>query len=458
MRNNVILKFLNKLFLMLFYRNDMQLLTSPGKKDRDFFIMQAVFGTMTISLFLGVFLTGLYIYMGASDSIMGYIPIMPSIAGILLIFMGSLTERVKNIKRLVIILNLVSKTLIFGAVLVPLMVSRELAPFIMLPFTFMGLMFNSIMSILINSWFVDTIDASIRGKYMGVRAVFSLVVSAILPVISGKFLDSSPDRYVAFCVIYSVAWIFSLFESFSLFKVSNPPPHAIDRKKIKFTELFTIPLKNKKFREFLTLQSVFHIFWFLSMTFASVYEIRYMEMSYTYLTIMGSIGAIIQMLLYPLWGKVMDKYGSNLVMRIAILFFMLHAGLYFFMIKSNAHVLILLLNINGAILSPAWGLSTFSERFAHVPREGRTVYDGFFTSVLAVIILAAPTLANLIRGIILKNNVSFMPFIEFKALFFLTFISLLVMNIVLLLKSKKSTGLEKEKEMLKNIKYRFSRK
>ena len=51
-----------------------------------------------------------------------------------------------------------------------------------------------------------------------------------------------------------------------------------------------------------------------------------------------------------------------------------------------------------------------------------------------------------------------MPYIEFKALFFLTFISLLVMNIVLMLKSKKNTGLEKEKEMLKNIKYRFSRK
>ncbi|MBN2557507.1 MAG: MFS transporter [Clostridia bacterium] len=458
MRKSKLKTALYKTFILLFYRNDMQLLTFPGKKDRDFFILQSVFGTMTISLFLGVFLTGLYIYMGASDTIMAYIPILPNLAGIFLVFMGSLTERVKNVRRLVIILNFIGKTFIFAAVWVPLIVSREIAPFVMLPFTFFGLTVNAVMSILINSWFVDTIDSSIRGRYMGVRSVFSLVVSAILPVISGNFLDSSVDKYLAFCIIYSAAWIFSLFESYAFYKITNPPAHEGTRRKIKFGELFSIPMKNKKFRGFLIIQVVFHMFWFLSMTFAAVYEIKYMEISYTYLTVMGSMSAVIQMLLYPLWGKFMDKYGSNLVMRLAMVFFMIHAALYLIMFRTNAHLLIFFLNINGAILNPAWGLSTFNERFSHVPREGRTIYDGFFTTTIAILVLIAPTIANLIRGSVLENGISFIPYMEFKILFFLTFISLMGLNITLLLKSKKETGLEKEKELFANIRKRTGRR
>lgn len=451
-------KTLHNLFILIFYRNDTQLLAYPGKKDRDMFIWQAVFGTMAMSLFSGVFLTGLYIYMGASDTILAYIPIMPSLAGIFLIFMGSLTEKVKNTKRTIIILNTIAKTLLFGAVWIPLLVSREIAPFIMLPFTFVGFTLNSVMSVLVNSWFVDTVDEKIRGRYMGVRQIFALVVSATLPVISGGFLDSSPDRYMAFCVIYSAALVFSILESFSFSKITQPQDSDEKTKKIKISDMFFLPLRNKKFRNFILLQVVFHTFWYLSMTVAQVYEIRYMEISYTYLTAMGAMGAIIQMFLYPLWGRVMDKYGSKIVMRIAMMFYTVHALLYVFMIKGNAHFLFFLLSINSAILGPAWVLSTFNERFSVIPKERRRLYDGFFTTVMAIVILVAPTIGNIVRELILKSSMDFLTHIEFKALFFITFISLLIMNMVLLLFSKKNTGLEKEKELTEGIKGVFSKK
>lgn len=458
MKGNSILKFINKIILIFFYRNDMQLLTMPGKRDRDFFIMQAVFGTIVVSLFMGVFLSGLYIYMGAPDSIMGYIPIIPNIAAIFLIFTASLTERVKNVKRLVIVLNFISKTLLFSAVWIPLFVTWGKAIYIMLPLTFLGFTANAIMGILVNSWFIDTIDISIRGRYMGARSVFSLVVSATLPVIAGKFLDGFMDRYFAFCIIYSVAWLFSMLESFSFYKITSPPAHEHKRNRVKFRQLISIPLANKPFMKFMLIQIFFHLIWFVSMTFAQVYEIRYMKISYTYLTLMGSIGAVVQMLLYPVWGKIIDKYGTNLIMRIALVLYMVHAGIYFFMIKGNAPIFILILNLNGAILSPAWALSTFNERFSTIPKEGRTIYDSFFATVLGLTIFIAPVLGNLLRELILKTDISFLPFPEFKLLFVLTFTLLLALNVTLLFKSKKETKFQAEKEMLKNIKYRFSRK
>lgn len=460
MKNNKVIQFLNKVFLLFFYRNDMQLLTAPGKKDRDYFILQSVFGTMVISLFLGVFLTGLYIEMGAPDSVVGYLPILGSIAGIFLVFTGSLTERVKKVKRTVIILNFVGKTLLLSAVFVPLVVSREAAPYIMLPLTFLGLTVNAIMSVIINSWFIDTIDISIRGRYMGARAVFSLLVSATLPVIAGNFLDGFYDRYTAFLIIYLAAWSFSLLESISMGKITEPVPHEGKNKKIKFSELFSVPLKNKEFMKFCAIQMFFHLSWFISMTFASLYEIKYMQLSYSTLTIMGSLSAVIQMFLYPVWGKVIDRHGSAIVMRIAILLYMLHVGIYFFMVKGNAPYLLFLLNINGAILSPAWGLSTFNERFSRIPKEGRTAYDSFFTTLLAIVILLAPTLGNLLRNAIIDSGTKFWVFPEFKLVFILSFVLLLMLNIYLFIQSKKTNNLEAERIFIRAMreKMRFGPK
>ena len=460
MKNNKVIQFFNKGFLLFFYRNDMQLLTAPGKKDRDFFILQAVFGTMVISLFLGVFLTGLYIEMGAPDAVVGYLPILGSIAGIFLVFTGSLTERVKKVKRTVIFLNFISKTLLLSAVFIPLIVQKEIAPYIMLPLTFFGLAVNAIMSVILNSWFIDTIDISLRGRYMGARSVFSLLVSATLPVLAGNFLDGFYDRYLAFCIIYIAAWSFSLLESFSLSRITEPVPHASKDKKIKFKELFSTPVKNREFMKFLAVQAIFHLAWFMSMTFASLYEIKYMQISYAYLTLMGSVSAVIQMFLYPIWGKVIDKHGSAIVMRVAMILFMVHAGIYFFMVKGNAPYLLLLLNINGAILSPAWGLSTFNERFSRIPKEGRTAYDSFFTTVLAVVILLAPTLGNLLRNAIINGGVKFWVFPEFKLVFILSFVLLLALNSYLLIQSKKRNNLESEKIFIEAIraKMRFRKK
>jgi MFS family permease len=292
---------------------------------------------------------------------------------------------------------------------------------------------------------------------MGARSVFSLLVSATLPVLAGNFLDGFYDRYLAFCIIYVVAWSFSLLESLSMGKITEPIPHEGKDKKIKFTELFSTPIKNKKFMKFLGIQMFFHLAWFMSMTFASLYEIKYMQVSYSTLTIMGSIGAVIQMFLYPIWGKVIDKHGSAIVMRIAMLLFMVHAGIYIFMVKANAPYLLLLLNINGSILSPAWGLSTFNERFSTIPKEGRTAYDSFFTTMLAIVILLAPTLGNLLRNAIIDSKIQFWVFPEFKLVFILSFALLMILNVALLIQSKKKNNLEAEKIFIGAVRLKLRR-
>lgn len=445
---------IKKLYILVFYRNDTQLLTYPGKKDRDYFILQAVLGTIVVNLLFTVFLTGIFIYFDTPDSIMGYVPILPNIAGIFLIFTGIITEKIRNIKRVVIVLNFISKTFIVSIVWLPLLFNKSFAPYIMIACAFIGFLANAIMGVLINSWFIDTVDENIRGRYMSVRQVFPLLITATLPIITARFLDTSPNEYFAFCVIFSVGWIASFFESYSLFKVTSPKKEEHEYVKYKFIELFKKPLKNKAFMKFIILQILFHLIWNISMSFATVYNIKYMGISYTFINLMMAMSAIGQMIIYPQMGKAMDKYGTKFIMRFAFIFFMINSLLYFFMMENTSYLLFFIVNINMAILSPAWVLSTFNGRFEVIPKKGRTMYDGFFTTVLGVSIFLGPTIGNILRKIIVNKDITSMAYPEFRLLFLITFIGLFVLNIVLLIKSKKQSNFKNEKELINSVFHR----
>lgn len=446
-----------KLFLMLFYRNDMQLITAPGKPDRDWFIKQAIFGTAFAALVGGVFLSGLFIEMGTPDYLMGYIPFIGSIAGIMLIFAGLVIERVKNRKKFIIILNILSKSLIVSAVWIPAFVNWEIAPFIMLPVVFVGYALQAFMGITINSWFVDVVDSRIRGRFMSSRQIFALIVSAAFPVIAGKFLDSFIDKYMVFCAIYSIAWLFMWFETYSFTKINDPGFKTLGKGNIKIRDLFMKPFKNKEFMKLMGLLGFFYFSWYMTMSFASVYQIRYLEIPYTFITAMGIINPVLQMIWYPMWGKLTDKFGPHFIIRIALWLYVLQAVLWFCMTSGSYYFIMPLLQINASMIGPAFMLGIFNAKYSVIPQEGRSVYDGFFTATVGIIILIAPTVGNLLKNLIDNNSNSIigMEFPQFRLLFVIAAVLVLSLNIFNLIKAKKENNLVNEKLFIKNI---FSKK
>jgi MFS family permease len=446
-----------KVFLLLFYRNDMQLVTAPGKPDRDWFIKQAIFGTAFAALVGGIFLSGLFIEMGTRDYLMGYIPFIGSIAGITLIFAGLVIERVKNRKRFIIILNIISKSLIVSAVWIPAFINWEIAPFIMLPVVFLGYSLQAFMGITINSWFVDVVDSRIRGRFMSTKQIFALIISATFPVIAGRFLDSFINKYIVFCVIYSIAWFFMWLETYSFTKIKDPGFKTLGKGKIKFKDLFSKPVKNKEFMKLMAMLGFFYFSWYMTMSFASVYQIRYLEIPYTFITAMGIINPILQMVWYPMWGKLTDKYGPQFIIRLALWMYVLQAGLWFCMTTGSYYFIMPLLQVNASLIGPAFMLGIFNTKYSVIPQEGRSIYDGFYTASVGAIILLAPTVGNLLKNFIDNNSnrVIGMEFPQFRLMFALAAALVLILNIVNLIKAKKENNLEYERKFIRRI---FSKK
>ena len=446
-----------KLFLLLFYRNDMQLVTAPGKPDRDWFIKQAIFGTAFAALVGGVFLSGLFIEMGTPDYLMGYIPFIGSIAGIMLIFAGLVIERVKNRKKFIIILNILAKSLIVSAVWIPAFVRWEIAPFIMLPIVFLGYSLQAFMGITINSWFVDVVDSRIRGRFMSTKQIFALIISATFPVIAGRFLDSFMNKYIVFCVLYSIAWLFMWLETYSFTKIHDPGFKTLGKGKIKFKDLFTKPVKNKEFMKLMAMLGFFYFSWYMTMSFASVYQIRYLGIPYTFITAMGVINPILQMIWYPMWGKLTDKYGPQFIIRVALWMYVLQAVLWFCMTSGSYYFIMPLLQVNASLIGPAFMLGIFNTKYSVIPQEGRSIYDGFYMAAVGGIILLAPTIGNLLKNLIDNNShkIVGMEFPQFRIMFAIAAVMVLTLNIINLIKAKKENNLVNEKAFIKNI---FSKK
>jgi len=177
---------------MWVYQGNTELIESPNRKSQDFFIIQSIFGSTLMVLLGGQFLTGFAIYLGTSDELMGYIPLISSISGSIVIFSGLFLERFSSKKKVVVVLNTISKLLMTSVILIPLFIPKTMQ----IPMLFIILIIsyglNSIMSIAVNNWFVNVIPISIRGRYFSIRQIFAVGVSAVVPVIAGRIMDTAP--------------------------------------------------------------------------------------------------------------------------------------------------------------------------------------------------------------------------------------------------------------------------
>ncbi|MBN2884126.1 MAG: hypothetical protein JXN10_11400, partial [Clostridia bacterium] len=105
------------------------------------------------------------------------------------------------------------------------------------------------------------------------------------------------------------------------------------------------------------------------------------------------------------------------------------------------------------MIGPAFMLGVFNSKYEVIPQEGRSLYDGFFTSSVGIIILVAPTVGNQIKNLI-ENNAEKIPgiqFPQFRLLFLIAAVLVFIINIYNLIVAKKKNNLEKEREFLRNI-------
>ena len=169
------------------------------------FNTQVVFGTSFTFLTSGVFLSGLAMYMGASDLLVSYISMISNICGISILLFSSLIERFRSFKKITIGLTVFSKLATLLIVLIPLLIPAGLQIVVFIPMMVIAFTLQAQTTVVLNNWMVTFVDEKKSGRYIAGRQTLVLMVTVILSLAGGRLMDAVSGRYIGFFILFSAA-------------------------------------------------------------------------------------------------------------------------------------------------------------------------------------------------------------------------------------------------------------
>lgn len=277
---------------------------------------------------------------------------------------------------------------------------------------------------------------------MSVRNMVALVANLIVPLIVSAFIDTSSDQYLAILIVFTLGWIVMWAETYSFYKINEPPLKPV-KNKIKLKDVFIVPIKDKEFMRFMVLVATFYFIWYIAMSYGTLYQLNYLGLSYTFISVASVLNVILQFVWYPIVGKVVDKYNTNLLLIICFMFYFVDSLIWSFTNISSRYIMIILVNLIASITGPFFSLTLFKKKYDIIPESDRSLYDGFYTAIIAGIIAVAPLIGNALKDYIQVNIQPFGLFEvpQFQLIFLVTNVLLFIL---ILFNLKKTIKLFKE--------------
>jgi MFS family permease len=398
------------------------------------FQIQIAFATAFSVLTGGVFLTGLASMMGAGDTLLSYMMVLMNACGAAIIFFAPFMERFKSRKKVTLFLTALSKTVTVLIVLIPITVPQQMQVFVFVPLIVIAFSLQAQTLVSLNNWLIHFVEEETRGRYIALRMTVQFIVSVALAIIGGRFVDAMKAQgylYIAFAILFGIAFILALFEIITLLKIDDVQVSQDVTKKYTVKDLFTIPLQNKAFRDFVIYMSLFYFLVYISASFNIVYMLKYLGLSYTEITLIEQLCMSLPMIfLFFLWGKLSDKKGHAFTLYACLWFFAFEALFKMLPSQENARILLPISFFFGAIANAGFNVSIFNRRYELIPNEGRIIHDNFFSAAIGITLLLGPIAGGKLKDLIeMSGIVAGIPFGEFRALYGVSVVGIILLQL-----------------------------
>ena len=395
------------------------------EKNRLLGIFEGASARTIFNLTSGAFLVGLLKFMGASDTVCGYILAMPVLAGVIQILSPIILESLTYRKKTIMIGSMVHRLLLTSLIIIPFLPMASRGKLITAGIVFfISNMAVSFVNPAVSNMYVSFVPQNIRGKYFGMRESYLLLAATLVTLAMGKVLDDFTDsgsEATGHVIVYAVIFIFTIINFLSyLFMKEVPLTHSAER--LKLSEIFTLPLKDKKFLTYFIMLIIWNIAVQIAGSYFSVYIKSDLKMSYTAITILSLVNSVFYVLTARLWGKFADKrcWADTTMTTVGILA-VCHI-LWFLSSEESPYVLVFLIlaHITGGVAWSGINVALFNLQFDFTPDEKRTVYIGFSAASSGIIGYLAAVIGSQLVGLFGNNNIVIMGIgFDIKQLLFL---------------------------------------
>lgn len=370
------------------------------------------------------YLTGFFLWLGASPFMMSVYGSVFALASLLQPFSLALARRFTSKKKLVQVLVWASRPTFFTLIFTAFIKSGLRVWVAILILFFIGLM-TSTAGAPWQSWMSEIVDMRTRGKYFGMRNFITGAVAVPSALLAGYILDALGKGFLAFAVVFIIGSVSGAFDAY-MFKLQ-------DEDVTKREPVFNLPLVLEAlkipgdYKKFLIISA----FWNFSAALIGPYPVVMLiddfKYNYTMLGFLTVILTIFSALFQPLWGKLGDKHGFFRMLKLALLLQTMLAFMWFIAVPSMYYVMLLYALIGTIVMAGTLPM-TFNTLMGIVPTFGKTEAFSAFTSITS----ASTFLGNICSGLIVTmlSQVNFVMWIwdvnAYRVIFIITFIARLL--------------------------------
>jgi len=389
-------------------------------KSQKLFVVDAVLINAAFVITSGYILSGYLLHLGATDFLSALINSSASFSAIFCIFSFMIFERIANRKRLLLIMNFVSRTFMLMILALPYIFKTDATLFLFLAVLVM--LADIIFSLYRVGWLVWLMDiAPVRNRtnYIYMRMFYLRCAFAIVTFISGYVLDFFDKGYTGFAVLFGVSYLFSVADIFVLKKIREKS-FVLDLEKKNYSK-FMIPLKVRRYREYLIFIFLFYFSFSVASAYTPVYMIKYLQFDYKFILSMNVLTMLAMIFSNLLWMRIENLRGSRFVLIISSLM----QALALIIIGSTTKQTFFFLYFSSVISGiGAGGFNTtsFSYRYTMMPEIGKTIYESWFYLVFGIATLIAPFTGKMLINILPEIENAVFENSRIQLLFFISFV------------------------------------
>lgn len=364
-----------------------------------YFLLQAGFTSGFTYLTGGVFLSGLALLMGAGDVLLSYLSVIINICGVLILAFSSFLERFAS-RRVAVCLTVLSRALTVFIVLIPVLVPVNLRLIFFVPAVILAFTLLAQTTVVLNQWMLSFMDENRSGRYISQRQTLTLIVTVILSLASGWWMDYMQGGYTGIALIFSAAALLGICEILLLIRIPDSPKTASAKHRFRLRDAVLLPLKDRHFRSFVLYIFLFYLFLYISDSFTMVYMMKYLALPYRTVNALYLIISLPQIFLLNIWGKISDKHGHRFALNASVWLFAGETFFMFFASSQNWYLFIPAAFFAASIANAGFTIAVFNRRYQLIPEENRILYDNFYTAVIGLGFILGPMIGGFLKSIL----------------------------------------------------------
>ena len=333
--------------------------------------------------------------LGASNTVVGILGAIPSIAMLLMEIPGAKLVEYFRRKSIFLTCTGLSRISWLLILLIPYLF-KEHALLCVGAFFFITRAFEYLADPAWSSWAADLVPDRMRGAFWGRRNMVVSMASAAASLIAGAYLDLFPkESYLGFATLFGAGILLGLYSNTIMAKIKEPEYRDHDHHRLR--EFFKI---DGQFRTYCWTMVLFYFAVNIASPFFTVYMLQNLGLSYTYFVVAGAIATVSRILAHPHFGYVSDKFGDKPVAVICMVGTAL-VPLAFLFVTVETLWLIVPAQILSGIVWAGMDLTSWNLLLDLTSRDKRALQVAEYNLLTSIPIAVAPVV-----GGILADNVT----------------------------------------------------